>query len=460
MPYPNEHAARIKDPGDFIQDTIRRKNIADGVDIINGKTSKDGSMETQAYRLSSEKFTEKEAKKWLKDNNVDYIFFEPSINSKAEMKNATLKIYGAIGESLPDYIEDLTVEVPNTSAKMVSDFLEENEDVEQITVRINSPGGDVQEGWAIHDLLVNSGKKIKTIGESKIYSIATIVFLSGSEREIMKNADGLIHNPFIPPHTMAGKYESGDLIKIAEDLKQEEEKILEFYSERTGTQKDKLAEYMKNETKLSAEDMLNLGFATKIIEPVTAYAFLKLKNNVKMDEKAFFEKLGSTLDNAILKMKNFSRIAPANIMLTDKDGKEITIEKESGTPAVGDKATPDGTFSMSDGSVIVIADGLITDIKPKSDDKSELEKANAKIAELETKVSDLEKEKTVIAEAAAKVEADKATVQGLITELSAIKNQWKPEARTKNMGHVDPPVGINLDRVKELRDKLNNQKSE
>ena len=82
--------------------------------------------------------------------------------------------------------------------KKVSDFLDDHKDADLITVRINSRGGDVQEGWAIHDLLVNSGKKIKTIGEGKVYSIATIVFLAGTEREMMKNADGLIHNPFIP----------------------------------------------------------------------------------------------------------------------------------------------------------------------------------------------------------------------------------------------------------------------
>jgi ATP-dependent protease ClpP protease subunit len=198
------------------------------------------------------------------------------------METAIFKLYGDIGESVPDSIFGEGQEC--ISAKDISDFLDQNKDVLSITIKINSRGGDVQEGWAINDLLMSSGKKIKTIGEGKIYSIATIVFLAGSEREILKNADGLIHNPFIPPYTLADQYESEDLLKIAEALKQEEAKILDYYVERTGTPADKLAEYMKEDTKLSAEDMLALGFATKIIEPVKAYAIYKPKNNFKMDD--------------------------------------------------------------------------------------------------------------------------------------------------------------------------------
>lgn len=366
------------------------------------------------------------------------------------MKNATLKIYGDIGESFPDLFGD---PIESFSAKQVSEFIEANTDATQITVRINSRGGDVQEGWAIHDLLVNSGKKIVTIGEGKIYSIATIIFLAGSERDIMKNADGLIHNPFIPPYTLADQYESTDLVKIAEALQQEEEKILEFYALRTGSPKDKLATYMKDSTKLSAEDMLALGFATKIIEPIMAYAFINLKNNFNMDEKAFFEKLGATLDGALSKMKNFSRITPAAMTLTDKDGKEVNIEKESGTPEVGDKASPDGTFTMADGTVVVVAEGSVTDVK--APDEDELAKAKNEIEELKTKLAAAEAEKESVVAAEAKFKEQEAIASGIIADLTKMKNEWKPAARSKEAGAESKNTGgVDMDRVRELRAKL------
>jgi ATP-dependent protease ClpP protease subunit len=449
MPYANEHSARVRDPADFEQDSFRRKNISDGVDIITGKIKGgDDSMVTQTYRFDASKFTVAEAKAWLKDNNVDYISFEPASENKN--MEAVLKIYGDIGEA-EKMLEMFDIADDSISAKTVSDFLDENKDAEQITVRINSRGGDVQEGWAIHDLLINSGKKIKTIGEGKVYSIATIVFLSGTEREFMQNADGLIHNPFIPEYTLADKYEASDLEAIAESLRQEEAKILDFYVKKTGADEATLAEYMKEDTKLSAEDMLSLGFATKIVEPIMAFAYFKPKKIFKMDEKAFFEKLGSSLDGAIARMKNLSRIS--NQTLTDKEGNEFTLEKETGVPAVGDKATPDGTYVMESGKTITIAGGVITAIDEAAAAKTDLELANEKIAELEAKVTEYETAKAAaeaeVETANKKAEEAIAEAQGIVTELTNLKNTWKPDKRNK----FDTPnkVGrIDINKVKEL----------
>ncbi len=454
MPLPNEHSARIHDPGDFDQDSFRRKNITDGVDIIAGHLKGETTMTTQTYRLKADKFTVAEAKKWLKDNNVHYISFEAATGSK-DMEEAILKIYGDIGESSV-FITELGDE--NISAKKVSGFLEENKDATDIIVKINSRGGDVQEGWAIYDLLTNSGKKIKTIGEGKVYSIATIVFLAGSEREIMKNADGQIHNPYIPPYTLADSYESGDLLKIAEGLIQEEEKILNFYIEKTGSDKVKLAEYMKEDTKLSAEDMLNLGFATKIIEPIKAYAYIKPNNKFNMNEndvKTFGEKIDSILE----KIKGLSRLTSKDQILKDKDGKEFKLDKETGVPVIGDKATPDGTFVMADGKTIVIANGVVTEVKETVVAKTELDLANEKIAILEAKLAE-DSVKVKIAETAkteAEVikvafETEKIKAIALVTELSALKNSWKPESRTK-FSSTEKVGDIDFNQVREFMKK-------
>jgi ATP-dependent protease ClpP protease subunit len=376
---------------------------------------------------------------------------------------AVLKIYGDIGE--PDkMMEMFDVSDDTISAKIVSDFLDEHKEATEITVKINSRGGDVQEGWSIYDLLTNSGKKIKTIGEGKIYSIATIVFLAGTEREMMKNADGLIHNPYIPPYTLADAYESDDLLKIAEGLQQEEAKILDFYAEKTGADKAKLAGYMKEDTKLSAEDMLSLGFATKIIEPVKAYAFIKPKNNFKMTEKEVTT-FGEKIDAILEKIKGLSRLPAKDQTLKDKDGKEFKLEKESGAPAVGDKASPDGTFVMADGKTIVIANGAISEIKEPAAAKSELELANEKITQLQSeldaekaKVAAADKAKPDILAAEASFKAKETEAKALITELQGLKNLWKPEGRTK-FSSVDKVGDIDMNKLKELM-KNNKNKGE
>jgi ATP-dependent Clp protease protease subunit len=358
---------------------------------------------------------------------------------------AILKIYGDIGIQDP-MLTLMGAGDEMISAKTISEFLDEHKE-SNLIVKINSRGGDVQEGWAIHDLLTNSGKKIKTIGEGKVYSIATIIFLAGEEREMMKNADGLIHNPFIPPYTLADSYNAEELKKVTEGLEQEEEKILSFYAEKTGTDKEKLRGYMKEDTKLSAEDMLSLGFATKIIEPVKAYAYMKPKL-INMNDKEV-KTFGEKLDAILAKIANFSRLTSKDQTMTDKDGKEFKLEKESGAPAVGDKASPDGTFVMASGQTIVIADGAVKEITEP--EKSELDQAKEKIAALEAQIADAEKEKTEASEAKVAYERKEAEIVAIATELKALKNTWKPAGRS-NVDNTNKGI-IDLERVKELREK-------
>lgn len=82
MPYPNEHAARIRNPNDFEPDSFRSKRIAKGIRIILGKLKGSDKMTAQAYRFDASQYTEEEAKKWLKEHGIKYISFEPASKSK------------------------------------------------------------------------------------------------------------------------------------------------------------------------------------------------------------------------------------------------------------------------------------------------------------------------------------------------------------------------------------------
>jgi hypothetical protein len=68
MPYAAEHAARVRDPGDFLPDSFRRKTLTDGVDLISGKLAsggKNGPMVAQAYRFDASKFTAEQAQAFI-----------------------------------------------------------------------------------------------------------------------------------------------------------------------------------------------------------------------------------------------------------------------------------------------------------------------------------------------------------------------------------------------------------
>ncbi len=82
-PYPNEHAARMNDPGKYAK--IRRQNdkFGEGIHAIWG-VDEEGKTELQAIRFDSSKFTPEEAKKWLEDHDLKPSTFE---SAKKEEKS-------------------------------------------------------------------------------------------------------------------------------------------------------------------------------------------------------------------------------------------------------------------------------------------------------------------------------------------------------------------------------------
>ena len=81
-PYPNEHAARLKDPSKY--ESFRRKNNegGEGIDFIYGILPEGGS-ELQAIRFDKNRFTPTEAKAWLIDHDFKAILFEEASGERA-----------------------------------------------------------------------------------------------------------------------------------------------------------------------------------------------------------------------------------------------------------------------------------------------------------------------------------------------------------------------------------------
>ncbi len=136
-----------------------------------------------------------------------------------------------------------------------------------LDVHIHSNGGDVNEGFAIHDALINSGLSINTIVDGNCFSIATVMFLAGSKRSVSKNAQLMIHNPWGFTGGTAD-----DIEKYADTVRDAENKILDFYVLKTGSDRDSLKAMMDEETYIKADSAVELKFATDILEPVMAKA--------------------------------------------------------------------------------------------------------------------------------------------------------------------------------------------
>lgn len=85
MPYPNEHAARLKEPGQYAEFRRENNKFGDGRHAIWGIKKKPRKVELQAVRFDAKKHTVAQAKKWLKDNGYKPILFEPASGGKKAM---------------------------------------------------------------------------------------------------------------------------------------------------------------------------------------------------------------------------------------------------------------------------------------------------------------------------------------------------------------------------------------
>lgn len=326
-----------------------------------------------------------------------------------------LKIYNAIMPE-EDRVFMQYMGLDGVSFNSIDDFIASiPEEDGTIDMRINSPGGVVSEGWAIIDKLRATGKKIIATIEGEASSMAAILLLAASERKGHKHARLLIHDAYFPEYTLAGAYHKEDLEKLAASLDEDNKMALDFMVERTGADRVTLEAIMKEDTPMDMERAKELGFIHEIIEPASASARgwkrptmaasdtnsltnMDNKKTLASAFKAFAEALG-------LSIKMEADPAPVGYALTSQDGTEINIDKPEGEdPAVGDSATPDGEHLMPDGTTIVIADGVITEIRDadseqdgESDEnndneghEAELAAKDAEIERLQARITELE----------------------------------------------------------------------
>jgi len=130
----------------------------------------------------------------------------------------------------------------------------------KITIRINSPGGDVFDGIAISNAIASHPSKPITRIESLAASAASYIAVSGHEKQAYKNTMIMIHEP------MTGMWgNQHDLRDVADILKQINEQMIDIYADNTNVGKRELKSMLKDETWMTASVAKEKGFVDTII---------------------------------------------------------------------------------------------------------------------------------------------------------------------------------------------------
>jgi len=303
------------------------------------------------------------------------------------------------------------------------------------TVHINSEGGVVDTGFDIYNYLRSLNVPVKTVGSGLVASIATVIFMAGDTRILREGTQFMIHLP------MGGIDGTADQMEAySKEIRVAEKKLIDFYKNAISTTDEAIRPLLVNETWLSNEQALNLGFATIENMPMAvAYFTNNLNTNITMTEadKTWIETLFAPI-KALIKKPIVA------ITVTDANGVIIEFADlvEGDLPKVEDKATIDGQpaegeFLQTDGTTFVFTAGSLVEIKDAAADseedsadmqalktenealKAELATVTASFTALETSVTNLKKQIT------SKFEADSKKAPIVAVEVEA-----EPTSRT------------------------------
>jgi ATP-dependent Clp protease protease subunit len=172
-------------------------------------------------------------------------------------KKAEILVYEAIGDGW----------YGGLSAKRFANDLKALGELDQIDVRINSPGGVVWDGQAIYNTLKSHKATVNVYIDGIAASMASVIAMAGDTITMPENAMMMIHNPLA---CVCG--EAGEMRKMADRLDKTRDTLIAVYEARTGLNRDEISQMMDAETWMTGKEAADLGFADKVDKAVAMAA--------------------------------------------------------------------------------------------------------------------------------------------------------------------------------------------
>jgi ATP-dependent Clp protease protease subunit len=171
----------------------------------------------------------------------------------AAERTLELTIYGDIGENF------WTGE--GITPKSVKDQMDSAGAFTRMVVRINSPGGNAYDGVAIYNLIRAQKKPVSVMVDGVAASAASIIAMCGDSVTMGTGAMMMVHNPSV---MMIGC--ACDLREAADFLDKVGASMGEIYTAKSGKTAEEVKAIMDAETWMSAQEAVDLGFATDIAD--------------------------------------------------------------------------------------------------------------------------------------------------------------------------------------------------
>jgi len=228
-----------------------------------------------------------------------------------DVKKSEIYIYDVIGD--PEWGMVGAMQVVDALKKM---------DGKRVTVRINTPGGSVDEGIPMFNAMKRHNGGVNTVVDGIAASMGSYLMLAGEQRTISRNAMVMIHNPM--SFAMGNAIE---LRKTADVLDKYLERMLPDYSAATGKTVDELKPLLDAETWYVGQEIIDNGFALSMDdrdadEPTTKGLKMIAAKSIAagMAPKALFEKRIKAVKHSIDPHPKLTAAKIASMQLQAEEG--------------------------------------------------------------------------------------------------------------------------------------------
>lgn len=143
--------------------------------------------------------------------------------------------------------------------------LEAADPARDIWMFLNSPGGEVNSGFGIYDIIRFIKPDVKIVVTGLAASIATVIYLAAKKehRYCLPNSRLLIHQPLIGG-TIQGQ--ATDIEITANEILKTRARLAELYVQETGQAIDRITRDIERDYWMTAEEAKSYGLVTKIVK--------------------------------------------------------------------------------------------------------------------------------------------------------------------------------------------------
>lgn len=152
----------------------------------------------------------------------------------------------------------------NTAGNLIQKLMYlDSKDLGEITLYINSPGGEVISGLAVYDYIKIMKSPVRTVTIGDAASMGAIIFLAGEKREMLPHTRILIHDPSYGHLDISGK-KPHEIQRGVDSLNKIRETLAEIIADKTGKNLDEIYKITAEDNYFTAGEAVDFGLATGI----------------------------------------------------------------------------------------------------------------------------------------------------------------------------------------------------